>query len=336
MSIIPLNSVYSQTGVVTETFTVDAGNGHFFNIPYSISGATVFDIKADTSVPELKIKINATTDGKITLIVPGGKDSMQQNLTVLVDGKKTDFTQTFENNSRRITISFSSSNSSIEIIGQHTPQQGNPNTPQTTPTPNSSCTQDVINHARQELVTSEKQASDLKNKIYQEYQQAQSSGQFNGTWTDYANEKFSNSPEVIQIKATHDKFSSVLRSCYGQVPPQTNTQPNPSHSKDMPPQPSDVNPDPTNRDDNQDLGNTDQNTMNQDNANFDTGGNLAIDSQTTNTQKTLQPFDLASNIPQSIPGWVRGIAGWWAEGKISDSEFESAIKFLVQQGIIKL
>ncbi len=37
-----------------------------------------------------------------------------------------------------------------------------------------------------------------------------------------------------------------------------------------------------------------------------------------------------------IPAWVRGIAGWWAEGKISDDDFVTAIKFLVHQRIIKL
>jgi hypothetical protein len=39
---------------------------------------------------------------------------------------------------------------------------------------------------------------------------------------------------------------------------------------------------------------------------------------------------------QKIPGWVKGIAGWWAEGKISDDEFVSAVKFLIHQGIIKV
>ncbi len=407
VSVMSLNSVHAQTSDTTGTFTVDFGNGHSFDIPYSISGATVSNMKADTSIPELKIAINPTADGHITLKVPGGdrNSTSQQNLIVLVDGQKTDYTQTFENNSRMITVSFSAHNSSIEIIGQHTPQMvysnSQPSTqpnsscsqddiknakqqladtekrygdlkmkiyndwqsahnsgqytgtweeyakekffsspeladikatheksssilkncfgnsmpqynPQPYGVPNTSCSQDDVNHAKQELATSEKQASELKSKIYQEYQQAQSSGQFNGTWNDYAHEKFSNSPEIAQIKTTHDKFSSVLKNCYGQVPPHANAPSNPSYGQNIPTSTNDVNA-----------------------VNPDNGGNLALDSQ-TGTQSTLQPSDLASNLPQNIPGWVRGIAGWWAEGKISDSEFVSAIKFLVHQGIIKL
>ena len=36
-----------------------------------------------------------------------------------------------------------------------------------------------------------------------------------------------------------------------------------------------------------------------------------------------------------IPNWVKSIAGWWAEDKISESEFINAIEFLISQGIIK-
>lgn len=35
-----------------------------------------------------------------------------------------------------------------------------------------------------------------------------------------------------------------------------------------------------------------------------------------------------------IPNWVKGVAGWWAEGKISDSDFQQAIQFLVNVGVI--
>lgn len=40
--------------------------------------------------------------------------------------------------------------------------------------------------------------------------------------------------------------------------------------------------------------------------------------------------------PTSIPNWVKGIAGYWAEGKISDSDFQQAIQFLVDTGVIKI
>ncbi len=37
-----------------------------------------------------------------------------------------------------------------------------------------------------------------------------------------------------------------------------------------------------------------------------------------------------------IPAWVKGIAGFWAEDKISDSDFGEALSFLIDNGIIKV
>lgn len=37
----------------------------------------------------------------------------------------------------------------------------------------------------------------------------------------------------------------------------------------------------------------------------------------------------------TIPDWVKGIAGWWAEDKISETEFINAMEYLISQGIIK-
>jgi len=36
----------------------------------------------------------------------------------------------------------------------------------------------------------------------------------------------------------------------------------------------------------------------------------------------------------NVPDWVRNNAGWWANGLISDDDFVSGIKYLVEQGII--
>ena len=36
----------------------------------------------------------------------------------------------------------------------------------------------------------------------------------------------------------------------------------------------------------------------------------------------------------TIPDWVKGIAGWWSEDKISESEFINAMEFLITQKII--
>ena len=36
----------------------------------------------------------------------------------------------------------------------------------------------------------------------------------------------------------------------------------------------------------------------------------------------------------SIPEWVKNNAGWWIEGKISDTEFTMALQYLIKTGII--
>jgi len=38
----------------------------------------------------------------------------------------------------------------------------------------------------------------------------------------------------------------------------------------------------------------------------------------------------------NVPDWVRNNAGWWADGLISDDDFVSGIKYLVEQGIIRV
>ena len=161
--------------------------------------------------------------------------------------------------------------------------------------PTTTCNQSDISNARQEIATSEKQGMDLRNKIYQQFQTDQASGQFNGTWAQYAKENFYNLPEIVQIKATHDKFSSFLKNCFGNKVPSNIPQ------------------------------NPDENYTS------------TILPTTHSIPSISNPSDALGTISShSIPGWVKGIAGWWAQGKISDDEFVSAIKFLVNQGIIKV
>jgi len=38
----------------------------------------------------------------------------------------------------------------------------------------------------------------------------------------------------------------------------------------------------------------------------------------------------------TIPAWVKGVANFWAEDNISDSEYAESLTFLIQQGIIKI
>ena len=37
-----------------------------------------------------------------------------------------------------------------------------------------------------------------------------------------------------------------------------------------------------------------------------------------------------------VPTWVKNTAEWWADDKISETEFANAIEFLVNEGIINL
>jgi hypothetical protein len=36
-----------------------------------------------------------------------------------------------------------------------------------------------------------------------------------------------------------------------------------------------------------------------------------------------------------IPPWIKNNAKWWSEDKISDSEFISALQYLIKSGVIK-
>jgi len=46
------------------------------------------------------------------------------------------------------------------------------------------------------------------------------------------------------------------------------------------------------------------------------------------------PEQAADATQEQVPQWVRNNAGWWANGLISDNDFVSGIKYLVEQGII--
>jgi len=39
-------------------------------------------------------------------------------------------------------------------------------------------------------------------------------------------------------------------------------------------------------------------------------------------------------IPESIPGWIKDNAKWWADGQIGESEFVSGIEYMVNEKII--
>jgi tetratricopeptide (TPR) repeat protein len=51
---------------------------------------------------------------------------------------------------------------------------------------------------------------------------------------------------------------------------------------------------------------------------------------------TEKPKESEQTQITSIPEWVRPIAKWWSEGNIEDSEFNSALIYLIENKIIKI
>ncbi len=47
-------------------------------------------------------------------------------------------------------------------------------------------------------------------------------------------------------------------------------------------------------------------------------------------------FSVTASADGTIPTWVKSIAGWWSEGKVSDSDFIKAMQFLISQKIINV
>jgi len=48
------------------------------------------------------------------------------------------------------------------------------------------------------------------------------------------------------------------------------------------------------------------------------------------------PEQASETAEEKIPDWIRNNAGWWADGLISEDDFVNGIKYLVEQGIIKV
>jgi len=48
------------------------------------------------------------------------------------------------------------------------------------------------------------------------------------------------------------------------------------------------------------------------------------------------PEQASVKAEEKVPDWIRNNAGWWADGQISEDDFVSGIKWLVENGIIKV
>ncbi len=48
------------------------------------------------------------------------------------------------------------------------------------------------------------------------------------------------------------------------------------------------------------------------------------------------PEQSSSTAEEQVPDWIKNNAGWWADGLISENDFVSGIKWLVENGVIRV
>jgi len=48
------------------------------------------------------------------------------------------------------------------------------------------------------------------------------------------------------------------------------------------------------------------------------------------------PEPTSKTTENKVPVWIKNNAGWWADGLIGEDDFVNGIKYLVEQGIIKV
>jgi len=56
------------------------------------------------------------------------------------------------------------------------------------------------------------------------------------------------------------------------------------------------------------------------------------------SENIISKLDLPKQASETlgIPIWVRNIAGWWADDLISEENFVNVIKYLVEEGVIRV
>ncbi len=88
-----------------------------FDIGYKISGGEIISIIPNLEDVSLIININAENDVELEITLSKEVIDTDSEFIVLVDGKKTNFYQIEEINSRTLTISFPAGSKQIEIFG---------------------------------------------------------------------------------------------------------------------------------------------------------------------------------------------------------------------------
>ncbi|HJU12893.1 MAG TPA: hypothetical protein VJ792_00360 [Candidatus Nitrosotalea sp.] len=63
---------------------------------------------------------------------------------------------------------------------------------------------------------------------------------------------------------------------------------------------------------------------------------LPATNNATVTQNATAPSSRVQEIKSQLPQWIKTVARWWSEGKVSDGDFAGSMGYLVGQGILKV
>jgi len=116
----------SELAEITTIFEVNAGSSGTFDVKYTIRGGTIKDMLVDSDIFGIKVQIESTDEGTISLDLPrefigaekqNGKDD---TFIILIDGIEVAYEELVVlSDSRLITINFEEGDSVIEIIGTY-------------------------------------------------------------------------------------------------------------------------------------------------------------------------------------------------------------------------
>lgn len=65
-------------------------------------------------------------------------------------------------------------------------------------------------------------------------------------------------------------------------------------------------------------------------------GNYKVFAEIKGEQVFVSSFDVKGASSESVPGWIKNTAGWWAEDQVSDNEFINGITWLIENHVITL
>lgn len=219
--------------------------------------------------------------------------------------------------------------------------------------PRTICKEDY-EHARKELAALEDRYGELKIKFYNEWQRLHESGDYDGSWEKFAEEKFVNSPEIADLNHMREKYHQLMMRCSNaqhEVTEQDNYEEETTSYDDLEDE-IELDDDLTDDFDEETILDDDLNELLTEIESISVPESIK-DEAGWWADNQIEDSDFASSIeylasqnvmqlagpsgPDShIPQWVKAIAGWWAEGKIPDKEFVNAVQFLVDHGIIKV